>query len=86
MIIELSELSNKCIEEMRENEKLIMSKEDKKKLFNAPCCSICNEPFKLLKLDVGTMTIEPVSLEEQRIRSVISIILRIVLFLLFFII
>ena len=46
MIIELSELSNKCIEEMREIEKLIMSKEDKKKFFNAPCCSICNEPFK----------------------------------------
>ena len=46
MIIELSKLSNKCIEEMRENEKLEMSKDDKKKFFDASCCSICNEPFK----------------------------------------
>ena len=46
MVIELKELSDECIEEMQKNEKMVLSKEDKFKFWNARCCSICNEPFK----------------------------------------
>ena len=46
MVVELKELSDECIEEMRKNEEMVLSKEDKFKFWNAKCCSICNEPFK----------------------------------------
>ena len=46
MIIELSELSDNCILEMKKNQELKMSKEDNKKFWNATCCSICNSAFK----------------------------------------
>ena len=46
MIIELSELSDKCILEMKKNQELKMSQEDNKNIWNATCCSICNSAFK----------------------------------------
>ena len=46
MVVELTELSNQCIENMKKNQELKMSKEDNKKFFSATHCSICNECFK----------------------------------------
>jgi hypothetical protein len=46
MVIELHRISSDCIEEMKQNQEMKMSNEDKKKFNNAFCCSICNEMFK----------------------------------------
>ena len=46
MVIELTDLSNKCIVEMRKNEQLKMSKENTRKFWSATTCSICNGCFK----------------------------------------
>jgi hypothetical protein len=46
MVIELHRISSDCIEEMKKNQEMKMSNEDKKKFNNAFCCSICNEMFK----------------------------------------
>ena len=46
MIIELSELSDNCILEIKKNQELKMSKEDNNIFWNATCCSICNSAFK----------------------------------------
>ena len=46
MIIELYRISETCIQEMKKNQDLVMSKEDNKKFFSAKHCSICNECFK----------------------------------------
>jgi hypothetical protein len=46
MVIELTDLSNKCIKEMKENEEPKMTTEDSKKFYSATHCSICNGCFK----------------------------------------
>ena len=46
MIVELHELGNTCIEEMRSNQELVMSKENKKTFLNSTKCSICNGEFR----------------------------------------
>ena len=46
MVVDLTELSNQSIENMKKNQELKMSKEDNKKFFSATHCSICNECFK----------------------------------------
>ena len=86
MIVDSSELSNTCIEEMRKNQDLVMSKQDKFVLYNSTHCSICNGPFRDDEKNVEIMIIERVNLEEQLIINVILIILIIAMFLKFFII
>ena len=46
MVVELADLSNTCIEEMKQNEKLQMNREDNKNFYSSTHCSICNECFK----------------------------------------
>ena len=46
MIKSLFELSNKCIEEMRENQEMFMTEEDKDVFYNAKKCCVCGECFK----------------------------------------
>ena len=81
MIVELHELSNTCIEEMRNNQELIMTKGNKKNFFNATKCSICNGEFRDDEKNVEIMIIGPVNLEVLHIKNLILIILIIVLFL-----
>jgi hypothetical protein len=45
MIKDLNDLSNKCIDEMMKNEKMELSKEDKKDFNNASTCYLCEEGF-----------------------------------------
>jgi hypothetical protein len=45
MIKDLNELSKQCIDEMRKNEKMELSKEDKKDFYNADKCYLCGECF-----------------------------------------
>ena len=45
MIKDLNELSKQCIDEMRKNEKMELSKEDKKEFYNADKCYLCGECF-----------------------------------------
>ena len=46
MIIEMHRISEECLDEMRVNQDLKMSKEDNAKYSNATICGICEEPFK----------------------------------------
>ena len=45
MITELYGLSDKCIEEMRENKRMVMTDNDKLNFSNAKSCFLCNESF-----------------------------------------
>jgi tRNA U54 and U55 pseudouridine synthase Pus10 len=46
MLIELMDLSEKCIEEMRQNEDMKLNKEDKINFKNADKCYICEGSFE----------------------------------------
>ena len=46
MIIELYEISERCVEEMKHNEDMKLTGEDKKDFYNATHCSICSGSFK----------------------------------------
>ena len=45
MIKKLMEISERCIAEMRVNQKMILSDEDKKDFRDATCCYLCNDEF-----------------------------------------
>ena len=45
MITELYGLSDKCIEEMRENKRMVMTDNDKINFTKAKTCCLCNETF-----------------------------------------
>ena len=45
MLIEMSNISDKCIEQMKKNQKMVMSTEDMMDLKNSLHCSICEEPI-----------------------------------------
>ena len=90
MIAELYGLSDKYIEEMRENKRMIITDNDKLSFTKAKTCCLCNEPFnendkKLCKVrDHDHATGKYI--EGQRIVSVILIILGIDIYQYFFII
>jgi len=47
MITELYGLADQCIEEMRENKRMIMTEEDNRNFKKATTCCLCNEPFNI---------------------------------------
>ena len=42
---ELNKLAEKCIEEMRQNERMVMTQEDNRAFNGAQCCHICKGEF-----------------------------------------
>ncbi len=46
MIIDMYNKSLECYREMKINNDMKLSREDKKHFENSTCCSICNEPFE----------------------------------------
>ena len=46
MIEALYKLANKCIQEMRVNQPVILTEDDKDDYKNATCCHICQGEFK----------------------------------------
>ena len=52
MLIEMTKISDKCIEQMKKNKKMVMSAEDMMDFRNATHCSICEEPFDKTKNSV----------------------------------
>ena len=45
MLIEMTKISDKCIEQMKKNQNMVMSAEDMMDFKNATHCSICEEPI-----------------------------------------
>ena len=45
MIVELSKIAEECIDLLKENQKMEMTKEDNGKYYSAKCCHICNKNF-----------------------------------------
>lgn len=45
MMTELYKLADKCIEEMRENKRMVMTTDDERNFKHARTCCLCNEPF-----------------------------------------
>jgi hypothetical protein len=41
MIRELNSLAERCVEEMRKNERMVMTKEDNEAYYSATCCHVC---------------------------------------------
>ena len=46
MLVEMTKIFDKCIEQMKKNQKLVMSAEDTMDFENATHCSICEEPIE----------------------------------------
>jgi CRISPR/Cas system CMR-associated protein Cmr1 (group 7 of RAMP superfamily) len=46
MILELNRMGEECIEDMRDETDMSLTKEDKIKFNKATCCHICNQEFK----------------------------------------
>ena len=46
LIIILNELAQECIDEMRENQKMVITPEEQMELKRAACCSMCFTPFE----------------------------------------
>ena len=53
MIIELSKIAEECIDVLKENQKMEMSKEDYRKYYSAKCCHICNKKLMVVKIITG---------------------------------
>ena len=45
MIVELKALAERCMKEMRQNERMVMTQEDKRDFYRAKCCHICKGEF-----------------------------------------
>ena len=45
MIVDMAKISDRCIEQMKKNQKMVMSAEDMMDFKNATHCSICEEPI-----------------------------------------
>jgi hypothetical protein len=45
MLVEMTKISDRCIEQMKKNQKMVMSAEDMMDFKNATHCSICEEPI-----------------------------------------
>ena len=41
MIRELKSLADRCVEEMRKNERMVMTQEDNEAYYSATCCHVC---------------------------------------------
>ena len=46
MIVELKELADACVLEMKGNEEMVMTARDTEDFKDATCCGICKDPFK----------------------------------------
>ena len=45
MLVEMTKISDRCIEQMQNNQHMVMSAEDMMDFMNATHCSICEEPI-----------------------------------------
>ena len=69
MLIAMTKISDKCIEEMKKNQKMVMSAEDMMDFKNATHCSICEEPMDKIENDVVIMIISHGHTEVARTRN-----------------
>ena len=73
MIKQLYEIANKCIEEMQENKRMIMTLEDGRRHGSDNICHICNEEIykckEIIKYEI--MTTEPEHIGDPLIVNVL---------------
>ena len=55
ILIEMTKIKDKCIEQMKKNQNMKMSAEDMMDFKNATHCSICEEPIGRAENDAVTM-------------------------------
>ena len=65
----MSIISDKCIEQMKNNQKIVMSAEDMMDFKNATHCSICEEPIDTTENHVEIMIISQGHTEAARTRN-----------------